>query len=88
MNILQVTNALCPLVAVQPLYMHPYAAAKTVASGIRVGVIARATADEAWRIALERFPEDRRGQLTHSIRGDAAEVTSCPFHEVNNVQLG
>jgi alkanesulfonate monooxygenase len=30
--ILQNTNALCPLVAIQPLYMHPYAVAKTVAS--------------------------------------------------------
>jgi alkanesulfonate monooxygenase len=31
-RILQVTQALCPLVAVQPIYMHPYAAAKMVAT--------------------------------------------------------
>jgi len=31
-RILQVTKALCPLVAVQPIYMHPYAAAKMVAT--------------------------------------------------------
>src|ERR1044072_4141573 len=30
--ILQSTERLCPLVAVQPVYMHPYAAAKMVAS--------------------------------------------------------
>src|SRR5947209_2766603 len=36
-------------------------------SGIRVGVIARAEEDEAWRIAHERFPEDRKGQLTHQL---------------------
>ena len=35
--------------------------------GVRVGIIARETADEAWRVALERFPEDRKGQLTHQL---------------------
>lgn len=30
--IIQNTRALCPLVAVQPIYMHPYTVAKTVAS--------------------------------------------------------
>ena len=30
--IIQHTRALCPLVALQPLYMHPYAAAKMIAS--------------------------------------------------------
>jgi alkanesulfonate monooxygenase len=34
-------------------------------AGVRVGVIARDTADEAWKVALERFPEDRKGQITH-----------------------
>src|SRR6202035_4041099 len=31
-NILQNTDRLCPLVAVQPAYMHPYAVAKMVSS--------------------------------------------------------
>jgi alkanesulfonate monooxygenase len=35
--------------------------------GIRVGVIARDDAIEAWRIAHDRFPTDRRGQLTHQL---------------------
>ena len=30
--IIQSTEALCPLVAVQPVYMHPYSVAKMVAS--------------------------------------------------------
>src|SRR5204862_4460486 len=30
--IIQNTTSLCPLVAVQPIYMHPYAVAKMVAS--------------------------------------------------------
>ena len=30
--------------------------------GVRVGVIARDSDEEAWRVAHERFPEDRRGQ--------------------------
>jgi alkanesulfonate monooxygenase len=35
--------------------------------GIRVGVIAREDPIEAWRIAHDRFPTDRRGQLTHQL---------------------
>jgi alkanesulfonate monooxygenase len=36
-------------------------------SGVRVGIIARETAADAWSVAHERFPEDRRGQLTHQL---------------------
>ncbi len=35
--------------------------------GIRVGIIARATDEEAWAVAHARFPEDRRGQVTHQL---------------------
>jgi len=35
--------------------------------GIRVGIIARSDAEEAWRIAHQRFPEDRRGRLAHQM---------------------
>lgn len=38
-----------------------------VAAGVRVGVIARDDEAESWRVARERFPEDRRGQLTHQL---------------------
>ena len=35
--------------------------------GIRIGIIARADAAEAWRVARERFPEDRKGRITHEL---------------------
>ena len=43
------------------------------AHGIRVGIVARADANEAWRVALERFPEDRRGQVTHKLATKASD---------------
>src|SRR6266700_2374943 len=46
-------------------------------SGIRVGVIARADEGEAWRVALQRFPEDRKGQLTHQL---AMKVSDSSWH--------
>ncbi len=35
--------------------------------GVRVGIIAREDEDDAWRIAEERFPPDRAGQVTHAV---------------------
>jgi alkanesulfonate monooxygenase len=35
--------------------------------GIRIGIVARSSADEAWRVAWDRFPGDRRGALTHEL---------------------
>jgi alkanesulfonate monooxygenase len=49
--------------------------------GIRVGVLARATAEEAWSVARRRFPEDRRGQITHAL---AMKVSDSHWHR----QLG
>ena len=50
----------------------------TIDSGVRVGVIARDTADEAWRVALERFPEDRKGQIAHGL---AMKTTDSQWHK-------
>jgi alkanesulfonate monooxygenase len=36
-------------------------------AGIRIGIIAREESSEAWRIAHERFPVDRKGQLIHDM---------------------
>lgn len=47
------------------------------AAGIRVGVIARQTADEAWRVAHARFPADRKGQLTHML---AMKISDSQWH--------
>lgn len=46
--------------------------------GLRVGIIARETEDEAWRVAFERFPQDRRGQLTHEL---AMKVSDSQWHK-------
>ncbi len=46
--------------------------------GVRVGVIARDDADEAWRVALERFPENRGGQITHKM---AMKVSDSHWHK-------
>jgi alkanesulfonate monooxygenase len=48
-----------------------------VGAGVRVGIIAREDGEEAWRIARERFPEDRRGQLTHQL---AMKVSDSVWH--------
>lgn len=46
-------------------------------SGIRVGIITRPNAGEAWRVALTRFPEDRKGQLTRQL---ASKVSDSVWH--------
>jgi alkanesulfonate monooxygenase len=46
--------------------------------GIRVGIIARADEDEAWEIAEQRFPEDRKGELTHQL---AMKVSDSLWHK-------
>lgn len=46
-------------------------------AGIRVGIITRETSSEAWRIAQERFPEDRKGQITHQL---AMKVSDSLWH--------
>lgn len=49
-----------------------------VPSGIRVGIIARETKEEAWRVAHQRFPEDRKGQFTHQL---AMKVSDSSWHQ-------
>jgi alkanesulfonate monooxygenase len=45
--------------------------------GVRVGIVAREDAQEAWRVAHERFPEDRKGQITHKL---AMKVSDSHWH--------
>ncbi|HTW72523.1 MAG TPA: LLM class flavin-dependent oxidoreductase, partial [Acetobacteraceae bacterium] len=45
--------------------------------GIRVGIIARDSADEAWAIAHARFPDDRRGRLSHAL---AMKTSDSAWH--------
>lgn len=46
--------------------------------GIRVGIIAREDADEAWLVAHQRFPDDRAGQITHRL---AMKVSDSQWHK-------
>jgi alkanesulfonate monooxygenase len=48
-----------------------------VGAGVRVGIIAREEGEEAWAVARARFPEDRRGQLTHQL---AMKVSDSVWH--------
>lgn len=57
---------------------HGPSADASVDVGVRVGVIARDSADEAWAVAHERFPEDRKGQLTHKM---AMKVSDSEWHK-------
>ncbi len=47
-------------------------------SGIRIGIIARPDGSEAWSVARTRFPEDRKGQLTHEL---AMKVSDSAWHK-------
>ena len=51
---------------------------KGVPSGIRIGIIARDNSRKAWQIAHERFPVDRKGQLTHAL---ARKVSDSAWYE-------
>ena len=46
--------------------------------GIRVGIVARPTAAEAWIAARERFPVDREGQLRRQL---AMQVSDSEWHQ-------
>jgi alkanesulfonate monooxygenase len=46
--------------------------------GVRVGIVARSTAAEAWKVAHARFPDDRRGQLTQQL---AMKVSDSSWHK-------
>jgi alkanesulfonate monooxygenase len=44
---------------------------------MRVGIIARDDDSRAWKVARERFPEDRKGQVTHAL---AMKVSDSHWH--------
>src|SRR5205823_809144 len=53
-------------------------ASNILKSGIRVGILARENEDEAWEVAEERFPEDRKGELTHQV---AMRISDSLWHK-------
>ena len=46
-------------------------------SGVRVGIITRGSDEEAWRVASDRFPEDRAGEVKHQL---AMKVSDSDWH--------
>jgi alkanesulfonate monooxygenase len=46
--------------------------------GLRIGIIARRDEEEAWRVAQDRFPDDRQGQITHKL---ALKVSDSVWHQ-------
>ena len=53
---------------------HP---SRDVACGVRIGIVARNSEEKAWAVASERFPEDRKGQLTRQL---ANKVSDSAWH--------
>lgn len=47
-------------------------------AGVRVGIIARESSEEAWAIAEGRFPIDRKGQITHEL---AMKTSDSVWHQ-------
>ena len=45
--------------------------------GMRVGIIARDDDSQAWTVARARFPEDRKGRITHAL---AMKVSDSQWH--------
>ena len=68
-------------VAVQ--YPKPAKEYETIASrnglrlGMRVGILARGKSADAWTVAYERFPGDRKGQIAHEL---AMKVSDSQWH--------
>lgn len=62
----------------QPVAIEPDNRQSTMKSGIRVGVIARESEEEAWTVADARFPADRKGQLTHQL---AMKTSDSAWHK-------
>ena len=50
----------------------------SIDSGVRIGIIAREGEENAWRIAHERFPEERKGQLAHQL---AMKTSDSVWHK-------
>ena len=47
-------------------------------SSVRIGIVARETPEEAWAYANEKFPPDRKGELTHQV---AMKVSDSSWHQ-------
>lgn len=62
----------------KPAHEEKLSPGEAVSLGIRVGIIARRDEETAWAVAHARFPEDRKGQLTHQL---AMKVSDSQWHK-------
>jgi alkanesulfonate monooxygenase len=62
----------------KPAREYQSAAGNPDRAGIRIGIIARPTSAEAWSVAIERFPGDRKGQLAHQL---AMRLSDSVWHK-------
>ena len=60
-----------------PAGHHPHVESLPTGRGIRVGIIARDNTDVAWDAAHARFPDDRRGRLSHAL---AMKTSDSAWH--------
>ncbi len=52
--------------------------------GVRFGIIARDTSEQAWEIANERFPDDMKGKMAHTM---ATKASDSSWHkELSNLE--
>ena len=61
----------------KPSVSLPEAERRSGSQGMRIGVIARDEGSEAWSVAYERYPADRKGQLTRQM---ATKVSDSQWH--------
>jgi alkanesulfonate monooxygenase len=100
-TIIQSTRSLCPLVTVQPLYMHPYTVAKVMATlakvyGRRVylNLVAGALVNDL-RAFGDRTPHDRRYDrlveysqvILKLLRGEGPVTCNGEFYQVRALRL-
>jgi alkanesulfonate monooxygenase len=57
---------------------EPIASLNGLRVGVRVGIIARETSEEAWNAGYQRFPGDRKGQIAHQL---AMKISDSHWHK-------
>ena len=56
----------------------PDAPRETNPCGVRIGIVARLHNEDAWQVAHDRFPADRKGQLTRQL---ASKISDSAWHK-------
>ena len=46
--------------------------------GVRIGIVSRLREEDAWEVAHDRFPSDRKGQLTRQL---ASKISDSAWHK-------